>query len=59
MNGECRQNGIKKPKPLTRSCSENYEINEVDVPGTPKTPRTSQTPGSFLFLRILFGGFNS
>ncbi|KAJ3662694.1 hypothetical protein Zmor_007029 [Zophobas morio] len=47
-NGECRSNGVMKSKPrplLSRSCSENYEINDVEVPGTPKTPRTSTTPG--------------
>lgn len=35
---------VKKPKPLIcRSWSENYD--DVEVPGTPKTPRTSTTPG--------------
>lgn len=42
-------NGVakgKKPRPvLTRTWSENYEIQDVEVPGTPKTPRTSTTPG--------------
>lgn len=38
------QGMIKKPKPLIcKSWSENYE--DVEVPGTPKTPRTSTTPG--------------
>lgn len=36
----------KKPRPLlSRAWSENCE--EVEVPGTPKTPRTSTTPGIF------------
>ncbi|KAI4472115.1 gtp cyclohydrolase i [Holotrichia oblita] len=35
---------VKKPKPLIcRSWSENYD--DVEIPGTPKTPRTSTTPG--------------
>lgn len=42
-------NGVakaKKPRPvLARTWSENYEIQDVEVPGTPKTPRTSTTPG--------------
>lgn len=47
-NGEVVTNGVRKARPrlaLARSCSENYEINEVEIPGTPKTPRTSTTPG--------------
>ncbi|XP_012338754.2 saccharopine dehydrogenase-like oxidoreductase [Apis florea] len=37
---------IKKPGPLrTVSWSENVEESNLDVPGTPRTPRTSTTPG--------------
>lgn len=37
---------IKKPVPLrTVSWSENVEEAELDIPGTPRTPRTSTTPG--------------
>lgn len=37
---------IKKPGPLrTVSWSENVEETELDIPGTPRTPRTSTTPG--------------
>lgn len=57
-NGEKYMNGnndSKKPKPLLcRAWSENCQ--EVDVPGTPKTPRTSTTPGrifSFFLVLIL------
>lgn len=43
-------NGIakaKKPRPvLARTWSESYEIQDIEVPGTPKTPRTSTTPGT-------------
>lgn len=46
-------NGVakaKKPRPvLARTWSENYEIQDIEVPGTPKTPRTSTTPGIFTF----------
>lgn len=46
-------NGIgkaKKPRPvLARTWSDNYDIQDVEVPGTPKTPRTSTTPGIFNF----------
>ncbi|KZC07633.1 GTP cyclohydrolase 1 [Dufourea novaeangliae] len=37
---------IKKPGPLrTVSWTENVEESNLDVPGTPRTPRTSTTPG--------------
>ncbi|XP_033210501.1 GTP cyclohydrolase 1 [Belonocnema kinseyi] len=37
---------IKKPAALRNvSWSENMEDSEIDVPGTPRTPRTSTTPG--------------
>ena len=37
---------IKKPGPLRNvSWSENVEDSELDIPGTPRTPRTSTTPG--------------
>lgn len=43
-NGETYNNS-RKPKPLlNRAWSENCE--EVEIPGTPKTPRTSTTPGT-------------
>ncbi|KAK9887177.1 hypothetical protein WA026_020631 [Henosepilachna vigintioctopunctata] len=43
-NGDSCNN--RKPAALlTRTLSENYELNDVEVPGTPKTPRTSATPG--------------
>lgn len=32
---------------LSRTLSENYDVKDVEVPGTPKTPRTSATPGRF------------
>lgn len=38
---------IRKPGPLrTVSWSENVEETDLDIPGTPRTPRTSTTPGS-------------
>ena len=38
---------VMKPKPIiSRTWSDSYE--DVEVPGTPKTPRTSTTPGIFL-----------
>lgn len=37
---------IKKPGPLRAvSWSESVEECNLDVPGTPRTPRTSTTPG--------------
>lgn len=37
---------MKKPGPLrTVSWTENVEESNLDVPGTPRTPRTSTTPG--------------
>lgn len=37
---------IKKPLPLrTVSWSDNIEESDLDVPGTPRTPRTSTTKG--------------
>lgn len=50
-NGEKRN--AKKALPLLRSFSDNYEINDVEVPGTPKTPRTSTTPGNWIRLPIM------
>ncbi|KAJ8922288.1 hypothetical protein NQ315_004227 [Exocentrus adspersus] len=49
-NGDhCAGNSVvakKKTRPvLVKTWSENYEINDVEVPGTPRTPRTSTTPG--------------
>lgn len=45
---------IKKPGPLrTVSWSENVEESNLDVPGTPRTPRTSTTPGILSLLYIL------
>ncbi|XP_045464213.1 GTP cyclohydrolase 1-like [Harmonia axyridis] len=41
-NGENCNN--RKPA-VSRTLSENYDLNDVEVPGTPKTPRTSATPG--------------
>lgn len=45
-------NGVtkaKKPRPvLARTWSESYELEDVEVPGTPKTPRTSTTPGIYI-----------
>lgn len=44
-------NGVvkaKKPRPvLSRTWSESYEKQDIEIPGTPKTPRTSTTPGIF------------
>lgn len=41
-NGEQK----RRPRPLiARAWSENFD--DVEIPGTPKTPRTSTTPGSF------------
>lgn len=38
---------FKKPAPLrTVSWSENVEETDLDIPGTPRTPRTSTTPGT-------------
>ncbi|XP_028131329.1 GTP cyclohydrolase 1 isoform X1 [Diabrotica virgifera virgifera] len=48
VNGDHTTNNIKakKPRPLlARTWSENYEIKDVEVPGSPQTPRTSTTPG--------------
>lgn len=40
---------IRKPRPLrTVSWSESVEETELDIPGTPRTPRTSTTPGIIL-----------
>lgn len=55
-NGERYNNNnnkdTKKPKPLLcRAWSENCQ--EVDIPGTPKTPRTSTTPGRKKTFKIL------
>lgn len=37
---------VRKPGPLRNvSWSENVETSELDIPGTPRTPRTSTTPG--------------
>jgi len=37
---------IKKPLPLRAvSWSDNIEDTDLDVPGTPRTPRTSTTKG--------------
>lgn len=37
---------IKKPAALRNvSWSENVEDSEIEVPGSPRTPRTSTTPG--------------
>ncbi|XP_023011515.1 GTP cyclohydrolase punch isoform X1 [Leptinotarsa decemlineata] len=47
-NGDHCANNIKTKKSLpvlSRTWSENYDITDVEVPGTPKTPRTSTTPG--------------
>lgn len=52
-NGE--QYKARKPRPLqarTTSWSENCD--DIEVPGTPKTPRTSTTPGSFQFINITY-----
>lgn len=39
---------IKKPLPLkTISWSDNIEESDLDVPGTPRTPRTSTTKGTY------------
>lgn len=36
----------KKPGPLrTVSWNENVGETDLDIPGTPRTPRTSTTPG--------------
>lgn len=38
---------MKKPTPLrTVSWNENVGETDLDIPGTPRTPRTSTTPGS-------------
>lgn len=40
---------IKKPLPLrTVSWSDNIEETDLDVPGTPRTPRTSTTKGTVI-----------
>lgn len=39
---------IKKPLPLkTVSWSDSIEESDLDVPGTPRTPRTSTTKGTY------------
>lgn len=49
-NGE-QQKAPRRPRPLiSRAWSENFD--DVEVPGTPKTPRTSTTPGLLLFKNI-------
>lgn len=35
---------VKKPGPL-RTWNENTAESDLEVPGTPRTPRTSKTPG--------------
>lgn len=41
-----KDDSVKKPGPLRNvSWSENVEASELDIPGTPRTPRTSTTPG--------------
>lgn len=41
----------KIPPPLrTISWSENVSHEDLEIPGTPKTPRTSTTPGELLFV---------
>ncbi|XP_046433401.1 GTP cyclohydrolase 1 isoform X1 [Neodiprion pinetum] len=45
-NNMQQNNIVKKPGPLrTVSWNENVEDSELDIPGTPRTPRTSTTPG--------------
>lgn len=45
---------IKKPLPLrTVSWSDNIEETDLDVPGTPRTPRTSTTKGIYMIQNIL------
>lgn len=38
---------IQRPV-LARTWSENYDLTDIEVPGTPKTPRTSTTPGRII-----------
>lgn len=45
-NDKQKQSIVKKPAPLrTVSWNEAVEESELDIPGTPRTPRTSTTPG--------------
>lgn len=63
-NGEHCINSIKavakKQRPmLARTWSDTYEIEDIEIPGTPKTPRTSTTPGTkykIYFSFIIFNG---
>lgn len=41
-NGEYK---ARKPRPLQTRTSWSENCEEIEVPGTPKTPRTSTTPG--------------
>ena len=46
-DGEDDNSIIKKPLPLRAvSWSDNIEETDLDVPGTPRTPRTSTTKGT-------------
>lgn len=53
MNGKVENHAVSLPKKVpppvrTVSWSENVSQEDLDVPGTPRTPRTSTTPGEFL-----------
>nr|CAH7744018.1 unnamed protein product [Callosobruchus chinensis] len=43
VNGDRCPHNLAKLRPV--NWSESYDMDDVDVPGTPKTPRTSTTPG--------------
>ncbi|VEN52951.1 unnamed protein product, partial [Callosobruchus maculatus] len=43
VNGDRCPHNLANLRPV--NWSESYDMDDVDVPGTPKTPRTSTTPG--------------
>lgn len=64
MNGKVDNHAVSLPRKIpppvrTISWSENVSQEDLDVPGTPRTPRTSTTPGKFALLFIVNASFSS
>lgn len=59
MNKENENHATSKARKIplsvrTISWSESMNQDDLEVPGTPRTPRTSTTPGKFIVFEFLY-----